>query len=205
MSSEERSTAFLNDWTACERLARAIAVGDRTAEQEFVAHYSRPVRAMLLARLRDVDLASDLAQDVLIDGICALRKGQIKEPARLTGFVIGIARNTLSNYYRANRRAQLTELPVDLPDLRLEEEHKEEEERQLLAAEAIALLEPIDRAILQMTLCEGMKPGAIAEQLRMKPDVVRQRKLRATRRVVDWISERSQSAGPGYQGKGKVR
>ena len=203
MSSEDRTPAAISSPTECERLAQAIASGDPQAEQEFVALYARPVRAMLLARSRDIDLTADLQQDVLIEAICALRRGQIKDPARLTAYVIGIVRNTLSSYYRANQRAQLTELPRDLPDLRPDAQLREEEERESLAAEAIAALDAVDRAILQMTLCEGMKPGAIAEKLRMKSDVVRQRKVRATRRVIEWINDRSQNAVSGYSGREK--
>ena len=59
--------------------------------------------------------------------------------------------------------------------------------------EAIAGLDPVDKAILQMTLVDGLKPGVIAQKLGMDSNVVRQRKLRATRRVVEIVSGRSQS------------
>ena len=45
-----------------------------------------------------------------------------------------------------------------------------------------------------MTLVDGLKPGVIAERLRLNPDVVRQRKLRATRRVIDFVRSPSQTA-----------
>jgi hypothetical protein len=44
-----------------------------------------------------------------------------------------------------------------------------------------------------MTLVDGLKPGVIAERLRLHPDVVRQRKLRATRRVIDLVRGQSQT------------
>ena len=43
-----------------------------------------------------------------------------------------------------------------------------------------------------MTLIDGLKPGVIAERLRLNPDVVRQRKLRATRRVIEIVHGSSQ-------------
>jgi RNA polymerase sigma-70 factor (ECF subfamily) len=76
-----------------ERLVRAIANGDLEAEKSFAARYLRPVKAMLLARSRDPDVAADLLQETMIEAICALRKGQVREPAKLSSFVIaaGIA------------------------------------------------------------------------------------------------------------------
>jgi DNA-directed RNA polymerase specialized sigma24 family protein len=79
-----------------------------------------------------------------------------------------------------------------LPDLSSNAEQVEDQERETLAMRAIAGLEPLDRSILQMTLVDGLKPGAIAERLGMNPDVVRQRKLRATRRVIDFVRRSSQ-------------
>jgi len=71
-----------------------------------------------------------------------------------------------------------------------------EAERQQQAAEALASLDPIDRTILQMTLLEDLKPAAIAQKLGMSDTVVRQRKTRATRRMIDFVRHLSQSASP---------
>jgi RNA polymerase sigma-70 factor (ECF subfamily) len=176
-----------------ERLVAAILGGDRDAERAFVLRFMRPVKAMLLARSRNPDVTADLQQDVMIEAICALRKGQLREPEKLSSFVIAIARNVLNNYFRGTtRRPESLELPDDLPDLSSNAEQVEDQERETLAMRAIAGLEPLDRSILQMTLVDGLKPGAIAERLGMNPDVVRQRKLRATRRVIDFVRRSSQ-------------
>jgi hypothetical protein len=80
-------------------LVQAIAAGDRHAEQAFVDRYLLPVRAMLLARSRNPDLALDLRQDVMIEALCALRAGRLNDPEKLTQFVIGIARNLLNSHF----------------------------------------------------------------------------------------------------------
>jgi RNA polymerase sigma factor (sigma-70 family) len=177
-----------------ERLVQAIANGDHEAERAFAMRYLRPVRAILLARARDPDLVADLRQDVMIEAICALRRGQLREPAKLTPFVIAIARNVLNNHYRVTvRQPESIELPEDLPDLSSATESAEEQERENLAMTAISSLDPVDRAILQMTLVDGLKPGVIAQRLNLNPDVVRQRKVRATRRVIDLVRRLSQN------------
>jgi DNA-directed RNA polymerase specialized sigma24 family protein len=69
----------------------------------------------------------------------------------------------------------------------------EDEERSQRALHAISSLDRVDRDILLLTLVEGLKPGAIAERLGLSNDVVRQRKQRATRRVVELVRPQSQN------------
>lgn len=188
-----------------DRLVRAIEAGDREAEHAFVGRFLRPVKAMLLARSRNPDLAADLLQDVMMDAISALRRGQLRDATKLTPFVIGIARNRLNNHYRSSvRQPESLEFPDMLPDLSFNVEKTEAQERETLAMDAIASLEPLDKTILQMTLVDGLKPGVIAQRLSLNPDVVRQRKLRATRRVIDFVRRQSQSEDSHHSIVGKV-
>jgi len=196
MSAEYSDGAgLLADQAAQEsvRLVAAIAAGDREAEREFAQRYLPRVRAMLLARSRNPDLTADLQQDVMIEAICALRQGQLRESAKLTPFVLAIARNVLNSHYRSSaRQPESLEFPDDLPDLSSAAADVEDQQRESLAMAAISSLEKTDRSILQLTLVDGLKPGAIAERLRLSPEVVRQRKLRATRKVIDFVRGRSQ-------------
>jgi|HubBroStandDraft_1064217.scaffolds.fasta_scaffold175199_2 RNA polymerase sigma factor (sigma-70 family) len=183
----------------CARLVAAIGAGDRDAEKEFALRYMPRVKAMLLARSRNPDLAADLQQEVMIESICALRRGQLRESAKLTPFVLAIARNVLNSHFRgASRQPESLEFPSDLPDTRSSVEDFEERQREGLAMAAIESLDKLDREILQLTLVNGMKPGAIAEHLNINPDVVRQRKLRATRRVMEFVRSRSQKDPGGH-------
>ena len=180
-----------------ERLVLAIASGDKEAEQTFVLKYLPQVRAMLLARTRDPELAADLQQDVMIEAICALRRGQLREVAKLSSFVLGIARNLLNNHFQsAACRPVSLEFPDELPDLANAIDSVAVRQEQDLAKRAISTLEPVDQSILQLTLVEGLKPGVIAKRLNLSPDVVRQRKVRATRKVVNFISGVSHNTSP---------
>lgn len=188
-----------------DRLVQAIQEGDRGAEHAFVERYLRPVKAMLLARSRNPDLAADVLQDVMMDAISALRRGQLREPAKLSSFVIGIARNRLNNHYRSSvRQPESLEFPDLLPDSSSNAEKLEAQERETLAMDAISSLDPIDKTILQMTLVDGLKPGIIAQRLSLNPDVVRQRKLRATRRVIEFVRRQSQNENTHHNVVGKV-
>jgi RNA polymerase sigma factor (sigma-70 family) len=202
--SAVRSETASSSLTENARLVRAIAAGDRNAEHEFALRYMPPVRAMLTARLRDADLAADLKQDVMIEALCALRRGQIQDPEKLSQFVLGIARNCLNNYFRSSRRVTSVELPEDIPDLS-NGSAGEDAEQESRALRAIESLDKLDRTILQMTLVEGLKPGVIAAHLSINPDVVRQRKLRATRRVIDFLKRESQNSPRPHIEPGRAR
>jgi RNA polymerase sigma factor (sigma-70 family) len=189
-----------------ERLVRALAEGNPEAEREFALRFLPRVRAMLRARLRNSDLATDLVQNVMIESICALRRGQLREPSKLTAFVLAIARNVLySHFSDVKRSPESLEFPDDLPDLRSVSDEFEVEQRRVLAMNAIAGLDPADKMILHLTLVDGLKPGVIAQKLGLSPEVVRQRKVRATRRVAEFVAERSQNAPSMDYTTGKTR
>jgi DNA-directed RNA polymerase specialized sigma24 family protein len=77
--------------------------------------------------------------------------------------------------------------------------------RESLALAAMERLDPTDKAILQLTLVDGLKPGKIAEILKLSSDVVRQRKVRATRRLMDFVANRSQKLITSYSTNRRMR
>ncbi len=174
-------------------LVAAIGAGDRAAEGVFVERYSAKVRVLLIVRSRNPELARDLQQDVMIEALCALRKGQLREAGRLAAFVAGIARNVLNSHFRSQTRAPIEEeLPEEIAATHYENPLDSMERREM-AERAIATLDAVDRSILQLTLVDDMKPGMIATRLGLSPEVVRQRKLRATRRVMEFVQRLSQT------------
>lgn len=191
------------DFSEDTALVEALARGDRDAEDVFVRRFLSRARALFLARTRNVDLAADLAQEAILESLCALRRGQLREPSKLAAFVLGVARNILFQHLRGSMRdLAKDELPDEVPAA-LQPDPLVEAERQQMAAKAIGSLDPIDRQILQMTLIEDLKPGVIALKLNLSSDVVRQRKTRATRRVTEIVRQLSQSPAGGHTLTGK--
>jgi RNA polymerase sigma-70 factor (ECF subfamily) len=179
-------------------LVTGIASGVSGCEHTFAERFMPPVRALLKARTNNSDAVPDLVQDVLITAICALRKGQLREPEKLASFVLGIARNTLNSHFRGQQRTALHD-PVD-EELRplIAPEPQLEEQRLAVALAACERLEPTDRRILRMTLLLGKQPAVIARELKMSPEVVRQRKTRSLRKVIEIVRGPSQIASPSH-------
>lgn len=164
-----------------------ILVGDRAAEEEFARQFHPRLLAMACARLHEPDLARDIAQDAVMEALQSLRRGMLREPEKLAAFVHGVGRNLINQHFRrAAGSPPVRELPADLPAVMPD---PAERERRDLVAREIERLDDIDRRILTMTLVEGAKPGAIAAALGLDGGVVRQRKLRATRRISERLSQ----------------
>jgi RNA polymerase sigma-70 factor (ECF subfamily) len=172
-------------------LAERTLAGDREAESELVRVFSPRVFALLCARTRDREASRDLLQDVFIALLSALRQGQLREADKLSAFVLGIARNIANSHLRARIRDAQTPLLPDQPDTRVSAGAIEASERADLVRRALVELDSTDREILQRTLSQGQKPGAIAEALGLSSEAVRQRKSRAIKKVADYVKSLS--------------
>jgi RNA polymerase sigma-70 factor, ECF subfamily len=169
------------------QMAERVLVSDPAAEDQFARTFGPRIYAMALVRTGDPDAARDLSQSALIEALQALRKGRLRDPQKLPAFVCGTARNVINYYLRARSRAPRSEplgsdIPAgdQVPDL-------ERAERLALVRRALERLEPDDRRILMMTLVDGLKPAEIAARLGLSSEVVRQRKSRAVKRVIDAV------------------
>jgi RNA polymerase sigma factor (sigma-70 family) len=174
-------------------LAERVRNGDPSAEDELVRIFRERVLVMMRVRTQEPDAARDLCQDVLIAVLRALRQGQLRAPERLAAFVHGIARNTANNYLRTRRRqAVLDELSESVPSLGWNDPVESAERRQLVSR-ALSSVTQEDRRILMLTLVEGLKPGEIAKRLGLNDEVVRTRKSRALRKVIERVRDLSRT------------
>ena len=137
-------------------LAERVREGDPAAEDELVARFHRRVYLMGLARTHDEEVARDLAQDVIVGALQGLREGRLINGEKLSAYVHGIARNLVSNFFRTRREQPTGPFTLDNPH-EAKRDGAEDMERRTLASEIIADLRPTDRAILRMTLVEGLR------------------------------------------------
>jgi RNA polymerase sigma-70 factor (ECF subfamily) len=86
-------------------LVARIRNGERAAEDELVARYSRGV-TMILRRAASVPAAvDDLYQEVFLRAVEKIRGGEVRDPERLSGFICGLARNLAIDYFRRDAPA----------------------------------------------------------------------------------------------------
>jgi RNA polymerase sigma-70 factor (ECF subfamily) len=169
-----------------------------TAEDEtsLIESYRPRLLYFALRRLRDRAMAEEIAQDTLTVMLQALRDNRIEDPARMPGFIFGVAKNLVS---KALRQRLLQANPdsspepvhpgpwLDDPDVAL----LLEEQRQQVR-EALSQLSPNDRDILQRAFIAEQSLEEIATDMGIPNVAVRKRKSRALERLKKIFQERSQ-------------
>lgn len=88
-------------------LVRRIGTGgDAESEGELFRRMAPRVRLYGLRHLREEQAAQDLAQQVMLTTIEALRERRLREPEKLASFVLGTCRMTVLDQRRGARRKQ---------------------------------------------------------------------------------------------------
>src|SRR5262245_64969827 len=83
----------INTADAGADLVSRIRAGDRQAEAELVERYSCGVEIIIRREIGSASVADDLYQETFRIVIEKTRRGDIREPEKLSGFVCGVARN----------------------------------------------------------------------------------------------------------------
>jgi RNA polymerase sigma-70 factor, ECF subfamily len=109
-------TMARNDACAQVDLVSRIRAGNRQTEAELVERYSRGVMIIIRREVRDTAAAEDLYQETFRIILEKIRHGDVREPERLSGFVCGVARNLVIDYFRrAARQEGMTEIEEAAP------------------------------------------------------------------------------------------
>lgn len=97
-------------------LAVRIRAGEQNAEAELVERYSRGVSIIIGRIVRDSSLIDDLGQETFRLVLEKVRRGELREPEKLSGFVCAVARNLAIENVRQPQRTQPLEPDSPLPD-----------------------------------------------------------------------------------------
>ena len=118
------------------RLVARIQAGDRAAESELVTRFSHGLVLMLRRLAQNPALADDIHQETLALVLEKVRRGELREPEKLAGFI----RSTARNLFIADRRKETRYRPLG--------DDREDEEG---APREIAIADrgpaPLDRAL----------------------------------------------------------
>ncbi|HEU0176594.1 MAG TPA: sigma-70 family RNA polymerase sigma factor [Blastocatellia bacterium] len=109
-------TIAISDICSRVDLVSRIRAGDRQAEAELVERYSRGVRIIIRREVHDTAVAEDIYQETFRIALEKIRQGDVREPERLSGFICGVARNLVIEYFRrAARQGGITEIEEASP------------------------------------------------------------------------------------------
>ena len=123
-------------------LVRRILAGEKSAEDELVERYAKGVRIVIRQSAPDTD-AEDIYQETFCLVLQKIRGGEVREPDRLSGFIVSVARNLVIDHFRRSARQQAREEPAETAALyspepsqfdRLLQEQRKRLARRVLAA-----------------------------------------------------------------------
>ena len=83
-----------------------IRAGDPEAESELVSRYGRGVSMLIHRSSSDSSAVDDLYQQTFQIALEKIRRGDVREPEKLSGFIVSLARNLVIDHFRktASRR-----------------------------------------------------------------------------------------------------
>jgi RNA polymerase sigma-70 factor, ECF subfamily len=97
-------------------LVSRIRAGDRRGEEELVGRYARGVSIIIRRVVRNAAVAADLTQDTFRIALEKIRRGDLREPEKLSSFVCSVARNLAIGHHRkSSREESLTGIEEDRP------------------------------------------------------------------------------------------
>jgi RNA polymerase sigma-70 factor (ECF subfamily) len=166
------------------RLAARIGAGDDPrAEEELCRRWFPRVRAHARLHVRDAASAGDVAQEVLVRVVCALREGRVRDGQALPAYVMGVCRNVAREQQAGERRrgallerfgvAWEESAPAAAPCA----------DRAKLAA-CLEKLPTRDRAVVVLTFYAEQDGDAIARSLAMTQGHVRVARHRALKALL---------------------
>jgi RNA polymerase sigma-70 factor (ECF subfamily) len=144
-------------------LVRAAAAGDRRAFGELYVRHARLVHGILLARVPPGE-AQDLAQDVFVAAL--ERLGGLRSAAAFRGWLISIARNRATDYFRG----AIARAPLEVVERRAASGPNVE---AFVILDLIRGLPEAYRETLILRLVEGMTGPEIARETGLTPESVR--------------------------------
>ena len=174
------------DGDSDEILVLRSQLGDRTALEQLVTRWHRPVRDLLFQITLDAEAADDLTQETWVGALRSLAR--LREPDRFRWWLFTIARRRAHDRFRsAYRRPTTATAPEDLAAI-----------KEPVGYDALAVVDDRDRILdllggLDIELREVLAlhhlhdwpVGDIAEALDLPAGTVKSRLHRARRRIAD--------------------
>jgi len=149
-----------------------------------------------LRRLRDRTLAEEVVQDTLTIVLESLRDNRIEDPAKLPGYIFGVAKNLVSKTLRTRARDASPSpdglLAEAVPWLEDGEVALLLEEQRQQVREALSQVSSNDRDILERTFVAEQSLEEMAAAMGIPYAAVRKRKSRALQRLRNIFLGRSQ-------------
>jgi RNA polymerase sigma-70 factor (ECF subfamily) len=175
-----RSNGPAVDWTA---LVNQISAGDDAGMEQLYKLFSRGIRYYLCRQLGPQEL-EDKVHDTFLIVVNAIRRGDLREPERLMGFVRTVVRRQVAAYIESavHTRREQTDLETGVAVVDRKQNPEQEaiiKEKAELMQSALQALSQRDRDILVRFYLREQTQEQICEEMRLTETQFRLLKSRA--------------------------
>jgi RNA polymerase sigma factor (sigma-70 family) len=201
ITSNAMSVAVRND---AELVGESLA-GNRDAFGQIVARYQSLICSLAYSATGSLSQSEDLAQDTFVAAWKQL--ADLREPAKLRAWLCGIARNLIHNALRRQRRepshdAETLEAIAEPEALEpLPVEHAVSREEEAILWRSLERIPEIYREPLVLFYREHQSVTAVAQNLDLSEDAVKQRLSRGRRllheQVLAFVESALERSAPG--------
>ena len=90
-----------------QQLVSSFLSGDSLSIEHLILHHKDTVFGYILSKVKDVDLANDIFQDVFIKVINKLNEGRYNEEGKFIAWVMRISHNMVIDHFRKHARVKM--------------------------------------------------------------------------------------------------
>lgn len=180
-------------------LVANIQNGQSESEGALYEKYSAKVYYLALRESRSAHDAEDIRAETFLRVLLAIRGNQVRSPAALPGFIVGVTRNVLRELYarrsQAGTAADATVAEAAAPS---HERLFLDQEAQQAVRKVIERLKPRERAVLRMHYYEELPTAEIAQRAAIAPERVRLVKSRALKHFREMYDRMKRTSGKNW-------
>jgi RNA polymerase sigma factor (sigma-70 family) len=197
LSEGSQAPACKRDWAD---VVDRIRQGDSAALEELYTYFGRGVRYFLLRRLGNDEL-EDRVHDVFLVVAAAIRNGELRDPARLPGYVRTVVRRTIAGVIQESMNSKVSYMDLEsgmfsIADWRLDpERHAVENERDDMVRRLLSGVSRRDREVLRRFYMEEQSQEQICREMRLTYNQFRLLKSRAKARFSEMGRRVARRAG----------
>jgi RNA polymerase sigma-70 factor (ECF subfamily) len=153
------------------KLVSAFLSGDPLSIEHLILRHKDKVFSFILSKVKDVDLANDLFQDIFIRVIDKLREGKYNEEGKFISWLMRISHNMIMDHFRRNARRRMVRSTDDFDVFDILAQEVESKEDILFRAQMFKNLNVLighlslnQREVLEMRYFSSMSFKEISEE-----------------------------------------
>lgn len=154
-----------------QQLVSTFLSGDSLSIERLIIRHKDKVFRFIISKVKDVDLANDIFQDVFIKVINKLREGRYNEEGKFISWVMRISHNMVIDHFRKESRVKMIRPNDEYDIFNTIAEEVECTESDLIKnhvlnelKDLVAYLSEEQRQVVQMRYYAGMTFKEIAEE-----------------------------------------